>query len=124
MPTVVTIALSVGVKRLLNKKALVRKLSSVETLGSCDMICTDKTGTLTKIRMTVRRGWTPDGEAEVTGSGVTREGALSHPIGLFLFQIVTTCNNAVYSKTGEEWTIVGDPTEVALLVSAIRLAVR
>ncbi|NLC70597.1 MAG: HAD-IC family P-type ATPase, partial [Desulfuromonadaceae bacterium] len=69
LPAVVTIALSIGVKRLLQKKSLVRNLSSVETLGSCDVICTDKTGTLTENQMTVRYAWTADGEASLSGTG-------------------------------------------------------
>lgn len=59
LPAVVTIALSVGVKRMVKKKVLVRTLTSVETLGSCDVICTDKTGTLTKNEMHVVKLWIP-----------------------------------------------------------------
>ncbi|MDT8318248.1 MAG: cation-translocating P-type ATPase [bacterium] len=118
LPAVVTISLSVGAKRLLAKKTLVRKLSSVETLGSCDVICTDKTGTLTENQMTVRRGWTPDGETTLSGSGYDPEGGLSDTIDERLFRIGSACNNATLNYDDALWKITGDPTEAALLVSA------
>lgn len=118
LPAVVTIALSIGVKKLLKKKALVRKLASVETLGSCNIICSDKTGTLTQNQMTVRRAWTFQGEAQIEGVGYQPEGTVKGETTDLLFQIGEQCNNAsVYLKEGE-WQISGDPTEVALLVSA------
>ncbi|MCD6388330.1 MAG: cation-translocating P-type ATPase [Desulfobulbaceae bacterium] len=120
LPAVVTIALSVGVKRLLAKKALVRKLSSVETLGSCDVICTDKTGTLTKNEMTVRKAWTLDGEAEISGTGYEPVGEISGRIEPLLFQIGFSANNSsVYEEKGE-WRKTGDPTEAALMVSGMK----
>ena len=118
LPAVVTISLSVGAKRLLAKKTLVRKLSSVETLGSCDVICTDKTGTLTENQMTVRKAWTPDGETTLSGSGYDPEGSLSNSIGERLFKIGSVCNNATLNHDNGFWAITGDPTEAALLVSA------
>jgi Ca2+-transporting ATPase len=120
LPAVVTIALSIGVKRLLHKKALVRKLSSVETLGSCDIICTDKTGTLTENQMTVRHAWTLDGEATLEGIGYEPTGAISPPLNPLLFSIGCNCNNASLLEKEGSWQITGDPTEAALLTSSAK----
>jgi len=118
LPAVVTIALSVGVKKLLRQKALVRKLSSVETLGSCNIICTDKTGTLTQNEMTVKKAWTLDGESNIEGVGYAPEGTLSNQLPTLLFEIGKYCNDSsVYEKEGR-WVVSGNPTEAALLVSA------
>jgi len=124
LPAVVTIALSVGVKRLLKKKALVRKLSSVETLGSCDVICTDKTGTLTENQMTVRFGWTMSGEVALQGVGYEPVGEVTgEPVDL-LFRAGILCNNANLYERGENWELIGDPTEGALLTSAGKLGMK
>ncbi|MDT8441155.1 MAG: cation-translocating P-type ATPase [Desulfuromonadales bacterium] len=123
LPAVVTIALSVGVKRLLVKKALVRKLAAVETLGSCDVICTDKTGTLTANQMTVRHGWTLDGETTLDGIGYQPHGAVTGPAMDELFVCGLLCNNAVLSEEAGDWRILGDPTEAALLVSAAKAGI-
>lgn len=123
LPAVVTIALSVGVKRLLAKKVLVRRLSSVETLGSCDVICTDKTGTLTQNQMTVRYGWTPDGITTISGVGYEPKGEMSCEITPLLFQAGLYCNNAGLQMKSNGWHHFGDPTEVALLVSAMKAGV-
>ena len=121
LPAVVTIALSIGVKRLLKKKALVRRLSSVETLGSCDVICTDKTGTLTKNEMTVRYGWTMDGEVELKGTGYEPVGEVTGEPVQLLFETGLLCNNANLEQDGDDWKLIGDPTEGALLTSAGKL---
>lgn len=118
LPAVVTIALSLGVKKLLKKKALVRRLSSVETLGSCDVICTDKTGTLTQNEMTVRKAWTFDGEANLEGNGYIPIGKVSTNLNPLLYKIGLACNNASLYSEQKRWKITGDPTEAALLVSA------
>ncbi len=120
LPAVVTIALSIGVKRLLRKKTLVRRLSSVETLGSCDIICTDKTGTLTENEMTVRQAWTPDREATINGAGYDPFGELSDNLDPMLFRIGLVCNNSSLYEENGEWQITGDPTEAALLTSAAK----
>ena len=123
LPAVVTIALSVGVKRLLDKKALVRNLSSVETLGSCDVICTDKTGTLTANQMTVRYAWTADGEISLAGTGYAPDGELSGEPAVELFRCGMLCNNASLQQENGGWQITGDPTEAALLTSAAKAGV-
>ena len=124
LPAVVTIALSIGVKRLLAKKALVRNLSSVETLGSCDVICTDKTGTLTENQMTVRQAWTLDGETSFSGTGYGPAGTASGTIARELFLCGLLCNNATLFQEDDCWQIAGDPTEAALLTSAAKAGVR
>ncbi len=118
LPAVVTVALSVGVKRLLKKKALVRNLSSVETLGLCDVICTDKTGTLTQNQMTVRENWTYDGESKFEGVGYNPIGVITGKINNKLLEIGNLCNNASLFKKDNLWQISGDPTEAALIVSS------
>jgi P-type Ca2+ transporter type 2C len=118
LPAVVTVALSIGIKKLLAKKALVKKLASVETLGSCDVICSDKTGTLTQNQMTVTDAWWPGGQAELRGTGYDPSGQVVGQVPPWLFQIGALCNNAsLYLKEGE-WQAAGDPMEAALLVSA------
>jgi Ca2+-transporting ATPase len=120
LPAVVTIALSIGVKRLLAKKALVRRLSSVESLGSCDIICTDKTGTLTENKMTVRHAWTGEQEATISGVGYEPVGEISSPLDPLLFKIGLLCNNSSLHEQDGEWRITGDPTEAALLTSGAK----
>ncbi len=123
LPAVVTIALSIGVKRLLAKKALVRNLSSVETLGSCDVICTDKTGTLTENQMTVRQAWTLEGETTFSGTGYTPTGDVNGQVVHELLLCGLLCNNASLYEEHGAWKIVGDPTEAALLTSAAKAKV-
>ncbi|MEK6481250.1 HAD-IC family P-type ATPase [Catalinimonas sp. 4WD22] len=118
LPAVVTIALSAGVKKLLKRKALVRELSSVETLGSCNVICSDKTGTITQNQMTVKKAWTLESETEIEGSGYEPEGEVKEEISALLFEIGKVCNNSSIGKEEGEWKISGDPTEAALLVVA------
>lgn len=124
LPAVVTIALSVGVKKLLRRNALVRKLASVETLGSCDVICSDKTGTLTQNEMTVTQAYTAEGKlVELTGVGYSPEGTVSEEIDPLLFEIGFFCNKASLFEKNGEWKVAGDPTEGALLVSAAKAGV-
>lgn len=120
---VVRISLALGARRMAKKKALVRKLSAVEALGSTDVICSDKTGTLTKGEMTVRKIWVDGRVYNFTGEGYTRSGELQDESGKaikasesikFLLTIGSLCNNAdLKSDNG----IIGDSTEAALLIS-------
>ena len=117
LPAVVTITLALGVTRLVKKNALVRKLHSVETLGCTNVICTDKTGTLTKDEMTVKEIFVNNRLIKVTGQGYSKEGKLlgSKPEDYkLLLRISSLCNNASISNE----KIFGDPTEKALLVCA------
>ncbi|MFC1665540.1 cation-translocating P-type ATPase [Pseudomonadota bacterium] len=120
LAAVVTIGQSIGVKRMLKRNALIKHLASVETLGRCDVICTDKTGTLTENKMTVRSVWTQSGAATLTGVGYTPVGEASFPVNPLLYRIGMACNNAslYLDSQSSNWCITGDPTEAALLVSA------
>lgn len=133
LPTV-TLSLAASVKKMVAKNALIKKLSSVETLGSTTIICTDKTGTITKNEMTVRKLWIPDEIVEVTGVGYQPEGKFMYngrevkheeirEIKL-LMRAASFCNDAqlIEPKHPEEqWKILGDPTEAALLVAARKI---
>ncbi|MCL6087539.1 MAG: cation-transporting P-type ATPase [Actinobacteria bacterium] len=130
LPTV-TLALAMGVQRMAKRNALIKKLSSVETLGSTTVICTDKTGTLTQNEMTVREIWVNGNSYEVSGTGY-------NPIGEFILngnkidndnakntfkkisKAMSYCNNSKHykDKNTNQWVIKGDPTEGALLVAA------
>ena len=128
LPAVITISFALGTKYLLQKKVLVRKLPSVETLGSVNIICTDKTGTLTENEMTVKKIWAGGKIFTVSGEGYSFEGELFldkrkiNPLERRelrpLLEIGLLCNNA--ELTGEK-EVIGDPTEAALLVSAAKL---
>jgi len=117
LPAVVTITLTLGVTRLVKKNALMRKLNSVETLGSTNVICTDKTGTLTKDEMTVKEIFSNNKTINVTGHGYSKKGIFVDS-DLSDYEIVlkisTLCNNS----TIHEKKTFGDPTETALLVCA------
>lgn len=127
LPIVATSVLAVGMWRMSKRNALVNKLSSVETLGSTSIICTDKTGTLTENKMTVVEILLPNESIEVTGSGLDTEGSFlrsekEKPIDvskeeglLMVLQIGVLCNNASVNS-GDGQTFIGDPMEVALLV--------
>jgi len=130
LPTV-TLALAMGVQRMAKRNALMKKLSSVETLGSCTVICTDKTGTLTQNEMTVREAWVAGRPLTVTGVGYEPVGELRLASADETFSAgdlrelllgAALCNNAklVAPSEGKAWTILGDPTEAALLVVAAK----
>lgn len=112
LPAIVTITLAIGTKRMLKKNALIRKLPSVETLGDTTIICSDKTGTITKNEMSVRKIYVNNSEKEMLGFS-------RHD--LFLFNIGVLCNNSSLEKDGKE--NIGDPTEIALLLSARKASV-
>ncbi|QGN06202.1 cation-transporting P-type ATPase [Halorhabdus sp. CBA1104] len=125
LPAVVTLTLALGSRRLLDDNALVRRLPVVESLGSVDVILTDKTGTLTEDEMTVRRLYTDGREYDVTGTGTTPTGEFerdgqavdTEPLEAIL-RCGTVCNNAERAPAEEEEAFFGDPTEVALKVAA------
>jgi Ca2+-transporting ATPase len=130
LPAIITIALAIGVRRMARRRAVIRKLPAVETLGSTTVICSDKTGTLTRNEMTVQALWTCHGNVEVSGIGHVPEGTLSPtPTGAAsdaiheLLLAGTLCNDATLRKDGEHWTITGDPTEAALVVAAHKLGI-
>jgi Ca2+-transporting ATPase len=127
LPAVVTGALAIGTTRMARKNAIVKRLPAVETMGCTTVICTDKTGTLTKNEMTVRRLFLDNREFAVSGLGYRPEGGFSlegseiapeeEPVLLEAARIALLCNDAVLEETAEgTWTIQGDPTEGALVV--------
>ncbi|BAO81835.1 cation transport ATPase [Serpentinimonas raichei] len=124
---VLTITLAIGVSRMAKRNAIIRHLPAVETLGSTTVICSDKTGTLTRNEMTVQRLWAAGLGAEVSGVGYEPQGALSQagqalaelpPALEELLRTGLLCNDAVLREDGGSWRIEGDPTEGALLVAA------
>lgn len=131
LPAIVTIALAIGVQRMSRRRAIVRRLPAVETLGSTTVICSDKTGTLTRNEMTVRSVWTPGGDAvEFEGVGYEPVGRLTDEGGqnvepsedvLALVEAAALCNDATLASVDGRWTISGDPTEAALVVAARKL---
>ncbi len=125
LPTVVTSALAIGTRRMAARNAIIRRLPAVETLGAATVICTDKTGTLTLNRMTVRNIVTSDGEISLEG----KDNLLgSSPLALQnsirrTLRAGALANDATLTREGETITTQGDPTEAALLVAAHTLAV-
>jgi P-type Ca2+ transporter type 2C len=125
LPAVITISLALGVQKMVKKNALVRKLPSVETLGSVNVICTDKTGTLTHNQMTVTKIWSNNLMYNVTGSGYEPKGTfvvnkkLANPEPLHqMLKIGSLCNDAKLNGMAKDREVLGDPTEAALVVSA------
>jgi len=119
LPAVVTVGLSLGVQRLAKKNALVRNLPSVETLGACSVICTDKTGTLTHNEMTVRKLYVNRRVVEISGSGYDPVGDFSlDPKSFEMLLTIGALNNNARLEKKDSWQVFGDPTEAALIVSA------
>jgi len=135
LPAIVTISLALGMREMINRHALIRRLSSVETLGSATIICSDKTGTLTQNEMTVTRIWSDGQFVDVTGRGYRPEGEFiieGKSVDIYKYQgIMSTLwvgamNNDSYleemESEGQEksYRIIGDPTEGALIVAAAK----
>ncbi|MDE2180707.1 MAG: cation-translocating P-type ATPase [candidate division NC10 bacterium] len=130
LPAVVTISLAIGVQRMVKRHALMRRLSAVETLGSTSVICSDKTGTLTKDEMTVRKIFVAGQMLDVSGAGYEphgrflRAGLISEPSSPLqqLLRAATLASDAhiVHSEVNGRWHVKGDPTEGALIVVAAK----
>ncbi|NLT53189.1 MAG: cation-translocating P-type ATPase [Actinomycetales bacterium] len=132
LPAILSVVLAIGVQRLAAHRAIVKQLSSVETLGSASVICSDKTGTLTRNEMTVERVVTASGETVLTGIGYHPEGTVLHdgaPLtddalrheNVLVLSGGSLASDAVLTRDGDEWTIQGDPTEAAFLVAELKL---
>ncbi|NMN00868.1 haloacid dehalogenase [Bifidobacterium sp. DSM 109958] len=137
LAAILTVVLALGVRRMAEHHAIVKKLHSVETLGSASVICSDKTGTLTRNEMTVERIVTPSGEVQLTGTGYAPKGQMVGLDGndlpsdspLRVEAVATIAAGAIANdgdlrEDGEgsgKWQIVGDPTEVALVVAARKI---
>ena len=128
LPAVVTISLAIGVQRMVKRHALIRRLPAVETLGSTSVICSDKTGTLTKDEMTVRRIFVAGHTLEVSGAGYEPHGAFSlngSPVEpsaplIALLRAAALASDARLVESGGRWHVKGDPTEGALVVAAAK----
>lgn len=126
LPAAVTVTLAIGVARMAKRRAIIRHLPAVETLGSTTVICSDKTGTLTENAMTVRVVWCAGAGYAFAGQAYVPEGAITHdalpaPISGALRECLIAgalCNDAGLREEGRRWQITGDPTEAALLVAA------
>jgi magnesium-transporting ATPase (P-type) len=131
LPAIITITLAIGVQRMARRNAIIRRLPAVETLGAVTVICSDKTGTLTRNEMMVRavvsaehhfevdgRGYDPHGPVTLNGQEVATD---EHPSLLELARAALLCNDALLEQREEGWRIQGDPTEGALLTLAGKL---
>ena len=145
LPAIVTISLALAVGRMVKQRSLIRRLHAVETLGCTDVICSDKTGTLTENKMTVQQIWAGGERLEVSGSGYQKAGEFRledgrladpnrFPPALRLLQTGVLCSNAAISaekgsrsragsREAGEYAAIGDPTEIALLVAAAKASV-
>lgn len=130
LPVVATLVLARGMLRMADNNALLSRLSSVETLGSTNVICSDKTGTLTENRMTVKKYETTNSSVDLTGTGLETEGEFiyegekkgerDNPVLDELLKVGILCNNASYEEEDDEKEIIGDPLEVSLLIAGIK----
>jgi len=130
LPAVVTVVLALGVQRMIKRNVIVRHLPAVETLGATTVICSDKTGTLTRNQMTVRELVLPEKNIEVKGEGYQPVGNFyisgqeiyprKDPDISLLLKGSVLCNNAELQMNNKQWEIIGDPTEAALIVAAAK----
>lgn len=133
LPAVVTITLALGVRQMLKRKALIRRLQAAETLGAATVICTDKTGTLTKNEMTVQSVWTADASFDVHGVGYAPQGDIEldgqqvdpgdHLTLELLLECGARCNNSKLAEEDDGWHALGAPTEAALLTVARKVGI-
>lgn len=138
LPAILTIALALGVQRMAKQHAIIRRLPAVEALGSVTVICTDKTGTLTRNEMTVQRVVTSHYQLEVSGVGYQPQGGFSHNNQEFLldfrldahrelYDLIRTgllCNDSQLRQQGDDWFVEGDPTEGALITLALKASLK
>jgi magnesium-transporting ATPase (P-type) len=130
LPAVITITLAIGVQRMAARQAVIQRLPAVETLGATSVICTDKTGTLTRNEMTVRHLLLPGGDLHVSGSGYAPTGAISLAEGgddaaaladaAPILRCGLLCNDALLRQADDGWTVQGDPMEGALVALAMK----
>ena len=129
LPAIISITLAIGVQRMARRNAVVRRLPAVETLGSTSVICSDKTGTLTRIEMTVRRVVTAGAEYLVTGAGYAPKGQIaangpeaagSQAVQAKLIRAALLCNDAQLVEATRQWSVHGDPMEGALVTLAMK----
>ncbi|MGA1806394.1 HAD-IC family P-type ATPase [Sphingobium sp. WW5] len=130
LPAVITITLAIGVQRMAARQAVIRRLPAVETLGATSVICTDKTGTLTRNEMTVRHLLLPGGDLHVSGSGYAPTGTISVAEGgddaaaladaAPILRCGLLCNDALLRQADDGWTVQGDPMEGALVALAMK----
>jgi magnesium-transporting ATPase (P-type) len=131
LPAIMTITLAIGVQRMARRNAIIRRLPAVETLGSVTIVCSDKTGTLTKNEMTVQTVMTASDTYRVEGAGYTPEGAFlrdgekidpqkNHPVLAELLRAALLCNESSLRQKDGRWTLEGEPTEGSLVALGIK----
>jgi magnesium-transporting ATPase (P-type) len=124
LPAIMTVTLAIGVQRMVQRNAITRKLTAIETLGSVTVVCSDKTGTLTRNEMTARHLVTRVGQYDVEGIGYAPEGKVSrdgqeaslaaHPDLQALVEVMAVCNDSELAQEEGQWKVIGEPTEGAL----------
>jgi Ca2+-transporting ATPase len=143
LPAVITVTLALGTQRMVRRRALIRKLPAVETLGSVTTICSDKTGTLTQNKMVAQHICTPHRTYDVNGEGYAPQGSFvghdrfqANPGKAFppdpasdlslasLLLVGVLCNDSILLQEGKEWSVLGDPTEGSLVVLAAKLGLQ
>ena len=130
LPVMVTVVLALGMRRMAKRRALIRKLTAVETMGAVTVICSDKTGTLTESEMTLRQIYLSGRTIEITGAGYRPEGeflenerkleSAKDKDLLSALRISALCNDSTLQSDGDKYRLLGDPTEGALLVAALK----